>query len=223
MLQKVFDFLVVTDAESGSYSPTTAGNVALFLVIAMLFLAMFIFGGSNKKKLDAKQLAFAAVAVALSVITSVFTVVNFPFGGSITLFRMFFICYIGYLYGARTGVLTGIACGLLDLILKPYVVHPVQLLLDYPVAFGCLGLSGVFAKSRLGMAKGYILGVAGRYLCHVLTGVIFFSIYAGNKNPWIYSFGYNASYIVPEAAVTLILLFIPPVQAALNQIKRQAV
>ena len=143
MLQKVFDFLVVTDAESGSYSPTTAGNVALFLVIALLFLAISIFGGSNKKKLDAKQLAFAAVAVALSVITSIFTVFNFPFGGSITLFRMFFICYIGYLYGARTGVLTGIACGLLDLILKPYVVHPVQLLLDYPVAFGCLGLSGV--------------------------------------------------------------------------------
>ncbi len=223
MFQKVFDILVVTDAESGSYSPTTAGNLTLFFVIALLFLAMFIFSGSGKKKLDAKQLAFAAVAVALSVITSVFTVINFPFGGSITLFRMFFICYIGYLYGTRTGVLTGIACGLLDLILKPYVVHPVQLLLDYPIAFGCLGLSGVFAKSKLGIIKGYILGVAGRYLCHVLTGVIFFSIYAGSQNPWIYSLGYNASYIAPEAVVTLVLLFVPPVQAALNQVKRQLV
>jgi thiamine transporter len=150
-----------------------------------------------------------------------FAVFSLPFGGSITLFRMFFICLIGYFYGTRAGILTGIACGFLDLILKPYVVHPVQLLIDYPLAFGCLGLSGVFAKSKLGLIKGYILGVAGRYICHVLSGVIFFAMYAGGKNPMIYSLGYNATYIVPEAVVTLILLMLPPVIAAINMVKRQ--
>lgn len=221
MFQSIFNFLVVTDAESGSYSPTTAGNIALFVVIALLFLAMFAFGGSGKKKANAKQLAFSAVAVALSVLTSMFTVFNLPFGGSITLFRMFFICLIGYLYGTRSGILTGIACGFLDLILKPYVVHPVQLLIDYPIAFGCLGLSGVFMKSKLGLMKGYALGVAGRYICHVLSGVIFFGMYAGTQNPMIYSLVYNATYIVPEAVVTIILLALPPVQAALNVVRRQ--
>jgi thiamine transporter len=221
MFQSIFNFLVVTDVESGSYYPTTAGNVALFVVIALLFIAMFAFGGSGKRKANAKQLAFSAVAVALSVIASIFTVFNLPFGGSITLFRMFFICLIGYLYGTRSGILAGIACGFLDLILKPYVVHPVQLLIDYPIAFGCLGLSGIFAKSKFGLFKGYIMGVFGRYICHVLSGVIFFSIYAGNQQPMIYSLGYNATYIVPEAAVTLIILALPPVQAALIEIKRQ--
>jgi thiamine transporter len=221
MFQKVFDFFVATDVEYGSYYPTTAGNVALFILIALLFLAMFAFSGSNKRKANVKQLVFSAVAVALSVITSVFTVFNLPFGGSITLFRMFFICLIGYLYGTRSGILTGIACGFLDLILKPYVVHPVQLLIDYPIAFGCLGLSGVFAKSKLGLVKGYLLGVAGRYICHVLSGVIFFSMYAGSQNPMIYSLGYNATYIVPEAVVTVILLVLPPVAAALGYVKRQ--
>ncbi|MBP1753704.1 MAG: putative rane protein [Firmicutes bacterium] len=221
MFQSIFNFLVVTDAESGSYYPTTAGNIALFVVVALLFLAMFAYGGSGKKKVNAKQLAFSAVAVALSVIASMFTVFNLPFGGSITLFRMFFICYIGYLYGTRSGILTGIACGFLDLILKPYVVHPVQLLIDYPLAFGCLGLSGAFMKSKFGLMKGYVLGVAGRYLCHVLSGVIFFGMYAGTQNPIIYSIIYNATYIVPEAAVTVILIALPPVQAALNVIKRQ--
>ena len=221
MFQKVFDFFVGTDLEYGSYYPTTAGNVALFVLIALLFIAIFAFGGSGKRKADAKQLAFSAVAVALSVIASIFTVFNLPFGGSVTLFRMFFICYIGYLYGTRSGILTGIACGFLDLILKPYVVHPVQLLIDYPIAFACLGLSGIFAKAKFGLFKGYVLGVAGRYVCHVLSGIIFFSMYAGSQNPIIYSLGYNATYIVPEAVVTLIVLALPPVYAALNMVKRQ--
>ncbi len=221
MFQSIFNFLVVTDAESGSYSPTTAGNVALFLLVALLFIAMFAFGGSGKRKASAKRLAFSAVAVALSVIASIFTVFNLPFGGSITLFRMLFICLIGYLYGTRSGILAGIACGLMDLILKPYVVHPVQLMIDYPIAFGCLGLSGIFAKSKFGLIKGYILGVAGRYICHVLSGIIFFSMYAGNQHPMIYSLGYNATYIVPEAVVTLIILAFPSVQVALTEVKRQ--
>jgi thiamine transporter len=221
MFQSIFNFFVATDVEYGSYYPTTAGNVALFILIALLFLALFAFGGSGKRKADAKQLAFSAVAVALSVIASIFTVFNLPFGGSITLFRMFFICFIGYLYGTRSGILTGIACGFLDLILKPYVVHPVQLLIDYPIAFGLLGMSGIFAKSKYGLVKGYILGVAGRYICHVLSGVIFFSMYAGSQNPMIYSLGYNATYIVPEAVVTLLILAFPPVWLALAMVKRQ--
>jgi thiamine transporter len=221
MFQSIFNFFVATDVEYGSYYPTTAGNVALFVLIALLFIAMFAFGGSGKKKANAKQLAFSAVAVALSVIASIFTVFNLPFGGSITLFRMFFICFIGYLYGTRSGILTGIACGFLDLILKPYVVHPVQLLIDYPIAFGLLGMSGIFAKSKYGLVKGYILGVAGRYVCHVLSGVIFFSMYAGSQNPMIYSLGYNATYIVPEAVVTLIIMAFPPVWLALAMVKRQ--
>ena len=221
MFQSIFSFFVVTDVEEGSYYPTDAGNVALFIAVALLFIAMFAFSGRNKK-ISAKQLAFSAVAVALSVITSIFTVFNLPYGGSITLFRMFFICLIGYLYGTRSGILAGIACGFLDLILKPYVVHPVQLLMDYPIAFGCLGLSGVFAKAKYGLVKGYVLGVAGRYICHVFSGFIFFSVYAGNQNPMIYSLVYNASYIVPEAVLTIVILLLPPVVQAFMQIKRLA-
>jgi thiamine transporter len=221
MFQKMIDYLVITDAESGSYYPSAAGKVALFALIALLFVAMLAFSRTNKK-IGAKQLAFSAVAVALSVLTSMFTVFNLPFGGSITLFRMFFICFIGYLYGTKSGVLTGIACGILDLILKPYVVHPLQLLIDYPLAFGCLGLSGVFAKSRFGIIKGYILGVMGRYLCHVLSGVLFFYMYAGNQTPLVYSLIYNGSFIFPEAVVTIIILLVPQIQLAFSQVKRLA-
>ena len=225
MFQKVFDFLVTTVNEGGdiSYYPTSAGNVALVLVVILLFVAMLAISGKGNRKLNAKQLAFSAVAITLAVVTNFFTIAQLPFGGQVTLFRMFFICLIGYLYGPKVGFLTGVAYGFLDLMLEPYVVHPVQLLLDYPIAFGCLGLSGVFAKSKFGLVKGYAFGVLGRYLCHAISGLIFFSIYAGSQNPIIYTAVYNATYIVPEAVLTIILLLIPAVQKGLSEVKRMTV
>lgn len=221
MFKSIFNFFIVTDVEGGSFYPTTAGNIALLVIIALLFVLILALSG-GKKKLSAKQLAFSAVAMTLAVITSIFTVYEFPFGGSITLFRMFFICFIGYLYGTKVGIITGAAYGILDFILKPYAITLVQPLLDYPIAFGALGLSGVFSKSKYGIIKGYLLGVTGRYICHVLTGIIYFHEYAGDKNVIIYSLTYNASYIVPEAILTLLILLIPAVRQAFGMVKKMA-
>ncbi|NLO09165.1 MAG: energy-coupled thiamine transporter ThiT [Clostridiales bacterium] len=221
MFKSIFDFFIVTDVEGGSFYPTTAGNIALLVVIALLFVLILALSG-GKKKLSAKQLAFSAVAMTLAVITSIFTVYEFPFGGSITLFRMFFICFIGYLYGPKVGIITGAAYGILDFILKPYAITLVQPLLDYPIAFGALGLSGVFSKSKYGIIKGYLLGVTGRYICHVLTGIIYFHEYAGGQNVVIYSLTYNASYIVPEAILTLLILLIPAVRQGFGLVKKMA-
>jgi thiamine transporter len=221
MFKKLFDFFVVTDLEGGSFYPSTAGTIGLLVIIALLFIGILALSGV-KKKLSAKQLAFSAVAMTMAVITSIFTVYEFPFGGSITLFRMFFICFIGYLYGTKVGIITGVAYGILDFILKPYAVTLIQPLLDYPIAFGCLGLAGVFSKSKSGLAKGYLLGVVGRYICHVLTGIVYFHEYAGGKNVVIYSLTYNASYIVPEAILTIVILLIPSVRQALGVVKKMA-
>ncbi|MDD4111578.1 MAG: energy-coupled thiamine transporter ThiT [Herbinix sp.] len=221
MLKKLYDFFIVTDVESGSFYPTTAGNIALLAIIILLFVAILAIGGS-RKKLSAKQLTFSAVAMTLAVITSIFTVYELPFGGSITLFRMFFICFIGYLYGAKIGIIAGVAYGILDFLLKPYAITLIQPLLDYPIAFGCLGLAGVFSKSKYGIIKGYILGVTGRYICHVVTGIVYFYEYAGGKNVAVYSLTYNASYIVPEAILTLLILMIPAVRQALGEVKKMA-
>ena len=224
MLKNVFDFFIVkiSDEWGVSYAPTTAGNIAVFLLIVLLFLAMASFSGRNKK-LKVKQLVFAAMAMTLAVVTSFIKLPSLPQGGSITLFRMFFIALIGYLYGARIGVLTGIAYGFLDLILGPYVVGPVQLLIDYPIAFGSLGLAGVFSNSKYGIIKGYILGVFGRYICHVISGIIYFGSNAGaGSSTVIYSLGYNASYIVPEAIATIVILSVPQIRKALTQVKKMA-
>ncbi|MBU7016120.1 MAG: energy-coupled thiamine transporter ThiT [Theionarchaea archaeon] len=56
---------------------------------------------------------------------------------------------------------------------------------------------------------GVIVGIAGRFLCHFISGVIFFSEYAPEgMNPWIYSALYNGSYILGELIISVILIYL---------------
>ncbi len=200
-----------------------APSYVLFVALVLALLAIVFLSKKESKKIQTKQLVFASVAMALAVVTSFIKFVNLPYGGSATLFSMFFICLIGYLYGTKIGLLTGVAYGFLQLIIDPSVYHPVQLLLDYPVAFGCLGLAGVFSKSRHGLIKGYILGVVGRYIVHAISGYIFFiQWFPAETNPVVYTLTYNASYIVPEALVTIIILLIPAFTNGLKEVKHMA-
>jgi len=215
-------FLGFWSEEDYSYLLTPAGNIIFIAaIIILLFIAAKI-GGKNKN-FSAKSLAFCALAMALSTVTSFIKFVDLPMGGSLTLFSMFFICFTGYLYGSKVGVVTGVAYGLLQLIIDPYIVHPAQLIIDYPLAFGALGLAGLFADKKGGLLKGVIAGTVGRYICHVITGYIFFGIYAPEgMNAMFYSLTYNATYILPELILTIIVLSIPTVKNALNTVKNMA-
>ena len=217
-------FAVWSD-EAYSYLLTPMGYVtAVAVIIILLVLAAKFGAGKNKSnRFSAKKLAFCAIAMALATVTSFIKFVDLPMGGSLTLFSMFFICFIGYLYGTKTGIITGVAYGILQLVLDCYVVHPVQLIIDYPLAFGALGLSGLFSESKNGLFKGVLAGVIGRYICHIITGVIYFGTFAPEgMNPIVYSLTYNATYIVPELIITLILISIPVVKNALNTVKNMA-
>lgn len=221
--------LFIKETEGGDLIFTMAGYVGLVILLLLFLAAIAVFSKSNRK-MKTKQVVFSAVAIALAVVTSFIKFASLPFGGSITLFSMFFICFIGYLYGLKVGLITGIAYGILQLITSPYIYHPLQILLDYPLAFGCLGLSGIFSnpKFKLGkfkynLIKGYIVGVLGRYICHVISGYIFFSSYAPEgMNPMIYTLGYNATYIVPEAIATILVLFLLAFSNAIGEVKRMA-
>ena len=92
-----------------------------------------------------KQLVFSAMAIALAtVISVVIKLPSLPNGGSTTLFSMLIVSLVGYWYGPATGLIAAFAYGVLQFITGPYVVHPAQVLLDYPLAFAALGLSGFF-------------------------------------------------------------------------------
>jgi len=172
----------------------------------------------------ALRLAFCGVAISLAIISSEFLPsFSLPFGGSITLFSMLFVSLIGHWYGVKFGILGALAYGLLQFILHPMFYTIPQFLVDYLLAFGSLGLSGLFSGKKHGLIAGYITGVIGRYIFAVLSGVLFFASYAPEGTPaLVYSLSYNATYIFPEMIVTLILLGLPPVNNALESIKKLA-
>lgn len=146
-----------------------------------------------------------------------------PMGGSITLLSMLFICLIGYWFGAGYGIIAGVAYGLLQFVIDPYMVSIPQVLLDYPLAFGALGLSGLFHNKKYGLQIGYVVGVIGRFVFSTLSGVIFFADYAPEgMNPWVYSIAYQGSYLGVEMILTLVIISIPPVAKALSVVKQQA-
>lgn len=214
----------VVDEWGTSYSLTSAGYGALVVVILLLLLAACYMTG-EKKNISTKQLVFSAAAMALAMITSFMKLFKAPMGGSVTLFSMLFICCIGYWYGLRVGLMTSIAYGLLQLISDPYIISLPQMVTDYLLAFGALGLSGLFCNQKDGLIKGYVAGVLGRYVFAFLSGLIFFAAYAegsGMSAP-VYSLAYNGSYLGCEAAMTLVVLAIPAVNKGFAQVKRMAV
>lgn len=228
--------VVVNDWGETTYVPTTSGKVILVLILIALLAGAVIFARKytqkhiqidtalKSSKLTVKQLVFCAMAVALGTVLSNLKLFHFPTGGSITLLSMLIICLPGYFFGLGAGLLTGIAYGILQLLIDPYVLFPMQLVVDYLLAFGALGLSGLFSNARHGLLKGYITAVLGRYVFAVLSGWIFFGSYAWEGwSALPYSLVYNAIYIFAEAVITVIILLIPAVNKSLARVKAMAV
>ncbi len=206
----------------GAFGLTTAGYL-LFAVIIFVLLILISTVFSKNRKFSTKQLVFCAVAIALAFVTSNLKLFRMPMGGSVTLFSMFFITFTGYLFGPWVGLTVGVAYGLLQMIVDPYIVSLPQLLVDYPFAFGALGLSGFFSNTKGGLITGYLAGVLGRYLFAILSGVIFFGMYAPEgTSALMYSVTYNGGYLAAEAVMTIVLLLIPAVRKGLAQVKKIA-
>jgi len=180
----------------------------------------------NKSKsfFSAKHLSVCAAAMALAFVASYIRLFQLPFGGSVTLCSMLFICLIGYWYGVRVGIVTGFAYGILQFIQEPYFLNVLQVCCDYLFAFAALGLSGLFAGKKNGLLKGYLFAVFARGLFHVLGGYLFWMSDMPASFPksiaFLYPFIYNYSFLLAEAAITVVLLLLPPVQKALKQVQK---
>lgn len=200
------------------------GYATMIVILILLLIAIATISQRNRKSgFNTKQLVFAAISMALAMVTSYIKLFEAPMGGSVTLCSMLFITIIGYWYGPKVGLTAAFAYGLLQLIVDPYVISIPQMLIDYIFAFGALGLSGLFTNKKYGLIKGYLVGIFGRYLFSVLSGVIFFASYAPEgMNPLLYSLAYNGFYIGFEGIITMIILVIPQVSNAFNQVKKYA-
>ena len=188
--------------------------------VAVIFILLLLVMRTNKKTNDVSVLVKTAVLLAVTLVLNNVTLFRMPHGGSITAFSMFALFLVGYLFGPRQGILAGLAYGLMDLVLNPYVIHPVQLFMDYPLGFGAIGIGGLLRNSKNGMIKGYCIGVLGRYLVVVLSGIIFWGMYAAEGfNAVSWSFFYNMTYILPEAIATVVILSIPKIRNIFDRFK----
>ena len=221
----MFSFLVTEDG-----GLTGAGYVVFILAGILFLIGAAVLarksGEKSRRTMAAKELVYCAAAIALAFLTSYIRVMKMPWGGSVTLCSMLFICLIGYWYGVRTGVMAGLAYGILQFLQEPYVLSAFQVCCDYVLAFAALGRAGLFSKSKNGLLKGYLFGAFMRGVFHAIGGYLYWMEYMPDNFPKqltaVYPILYNYAYIGLEAVITAVILCLPAVKKAMEQVKRSA-
>ena len=151
-------------------------------------------------------MAEIAVFVALASVLSYIKLFSLPQGGSVTLASMVPILWLALRRGPKVGLFAATVYGVVQFALGPYIYHPAQVLLDYPIAFGLLGLAGFFQKRPF---IGVTVGIIGRFVAHFLSGVIFFASYAPEgMNPAVYSAVYNGGYLLVELVISIYVIYL---------------
>lgn len=165
--------------------------------------------------------ATSAILVGLAAAVSLIPLpLQLPFGGKITLFSMLIISLPAYLFGTRLGFISSIAFAFLMMIIDPYIVHPVQVVFDYIIAFGCFGIVAFFRNKKNGLMIGFIVACIIRFISHCISGYIFFKEYAPeNWNALLYTIVYNGSFVFTECVLSLVILFIEPVVKLIDKYK----
>ena len=160
---------------------------------------------TDRVRIITETIVMVALAGALYLI-KIFTL---PQGGSVTLGSMVPIFLLALRRGPRIGIIGGVAFGLVALVEDVYsgvevIFYPAQVILDYPLAFGLLGLAGFFQKIPI---LGVGIGIAARFCSHFVSGVLFFASYApAGVSPFVYSAVYNGGFLIPEFVITAALM-----------------
>ena len=190
---------------------------SLFTLLAVL---IFILGYLQMRRIHftTGMLINVALMLALTIVLHQLRLFHMPQGGSITLGAMVPLLFLTYRYGAGIGCLAGFLYGMINLMQDAFIVHPLQVLFDYPLPYMALAVAAA-VPGRL--YAGAVLAFSARFLCHYISGVVFFGSYAPpDMSPYLYSLVFHATYLVPEAIICLVILRILPVPrllAAMDQ------
>ena len=183
-------------------------------------------------RIETKKLTLSAVMIALSSVLSLVKVYELPLGGSITLLSMLPVCVVAICYGTKWGLCTSGLYAMVQIFmdlgkLMGYGMTVGTwigcLVFDYIIAFGALGLAGLWRKKgTLGMSLGVALACVIRFISHFISGAIVFAVFCPDGwNVYLYSIAYNGSYMLPELIITVvgaILLFrLPQIRKLINE------
>ena len=169
---------------------------------------------TNQTSFSTMIIAEIVIFVALASALSLIILFALPEGGSVTAGSMVPILWLAIRRGPKIGLFAGAVYGMVQLVVMPQIYFPTQVLLDYPLAFGCLGIAGFFQKRPL---IGVAVSISGRFVMHFLSGALFFAAYApAGMSPLVYSALYNVSYLIPELAISAFIIYLLKKRKALN-------
>lgn len=180
-------------------------NLVGMIVSAVVFMVIMVvlwFVGDKRKMSDTRSIVYGAISIALSFALSYAKLFKLPQGGSVTFASLLPLMIYCCMFGTRRGLIVCTIYGVLQALQDPFIIHPMQFLLDYPLAFGLIGVSGIFMekgvfkdKKVVAFLLGGVLAVALRYACHVCSGVFAFADYADldkYDTAIAYSMAYNS-------------------------------
>ncbi|MFC2947398.1 energy-coupled thiamine transporter ThiT [Virgibacillus sediminis] len=164
-----------------------------------------------------------AVFTALALLLDILPFLSFKvwaMGGSVS-FAMIPVFVVAFRWGLKGGLLSGFLWGILQVATgTAYILHPIQGLLDYLVAFTVIGFAGIFARRiqqavKEGHTKTYLsyitagafIGSALRFLAHYIAGIVFFGSAVEGQPAWLYSLLYNGSYMLPSFILSTLIIF----------------
>jgi thiamine transporter len=165
-----------------------------------------------------QTLVYGALSITLAFVLSYFKLFSLPLGGTVTLLSMLPIFAYAAYFGPLYGFTAAFAFALLQVVQGAYIVHPVQFILDYFVAFTSLGLASFFPKN---LPLGSAVGGLARMIASTISGAVFFGSYAadyGFSNVWAYSLAYNFLTIGVDTILCVVVAALPPVQRLFKRV-----
>lgn len=186
---------------------STVNNVGLIvsgIVFMLLAGVIYFIGNKSEKDNNTKALSYGAVAIAMSFALSYIRFMKMPQGGSITFASLLPLMVYCCMFGTRRGTIACLIYGVLQAVQDPFILHPMQFLLDYPLAFGMIGISGIFMEKKvfakvkggnlIAFVCGAIVAVMLRYACHACSGAFAFASYASNPESYTAVASYTLAY-----------------------------
>ena len=207
-------------AEANWLTNEDVNSIALYvfavIAVALVITAAFVFGKNDKSGFTTKSISYAAVCIAMSFALSYLRIIKMPQGGAITIASLLPLMIYAYAFGVKKGVFAGIVYGILQAVQDTYILHPAQFILDYPAAFSCIGLAGLFASFKkwenypqVKFLVGAIVAGIGRFIMHFISGIFAFGTFAPEGTPVaLYSLSYQALYVFPDLLICIIVGFV---------------
>jgi thiamine transporter len=154
-----------------------------------------------------KNIVFVALYLSaffvLDYITQLVPFLQMPMGGSIGI-SVIALLLASYHLGYKYGIITGLLSILIQYLTGGvYIQHPMQFLLEYPIAFGIYGLAVLIPQTKLKNIKiywGIVVTNLVRMACHIIAGAVYW------KATWWGSIAYNAPYMLMTLLVSLIVV-----------------